>query len=108
MQARDLFPQAQKLPMVEQLALLNFLVQLIQQEVTDAEETQQLPENNLVASAQTVTAAPTNRDMEDAEQTVLERMGGMPQHLLSMGGLSDRDIRRQVIAERIRARYDHP
>jgi hypothetical protein len=46
--------------------------------------------------------------MEEAEQTVLERMGGMPQHLLSVGGLSDRDCRRQVIAERIRARYDHP
>ena len=75
MQAQELFPQVQKLPLSEQMALLSYLVQLIQQEVGNAEPW----------------------------QTVLERMGGMPQHLLSVGGF-DRDTRRQVIDERIRAR----
>jgi hypothetical protein len=36
-------------------------------------------------------------------QSVLERMGGVPKHLLSVGNLSDRDTRREVIASRIRA-----
>ncbi|MFW9260901.1 hypothetical protein [Nostoc sp. CALU 546] len=35
------------------------------------------------------------------EQSILERMGGIPQHLLSVGNLSDRDVRRAVIASRI-------
>ena len=77
MQAQKLFPQVQKLPLSEQMVLLSYLVQLIQQEVGNAEP----------------------------QQTILERMGGMPQHLLSVGGLSDRDTRRQVIDERIRARH---
>ncbi|MEM9818840.1 MAG: hypothetical protein AAF827_20875, partial [Cyanobacteria bacterium P01_D01_bin.6] len=67
----------QKLPLSEQMALLSYLVQLIQREVVNAEP----------------------------PQTVLERMGGMPQHLLSIGGLSDRDTRRQIIDEQIRARH---
>ena len=78
MQAQDLFPQVQKLALIEQLTLLNFLVQLIQQEVVP-------------------TASP--------QQTVLERMGGLPQHLLAVGGLSDRDTRRQLIRDRIQARH---
>lgn len=78
MQAQELFPQIQKLALTEQLTLLNFLVQLIQQEV--------LPE------------APP-------QQTVLERMGGMPQHLLSIGGLSDRETRQKLIRDRIQARH---
>ncbi|MDB9526144.1 hypothetical protein PN498_09115 [Oscillatoria sp. CS-180] len=41
MQAQDLFPHIQKLELPEQLALLNFLVQLIQQEVAPASESQQ-------------------------------------------------------------------
>lgn len=36
-----------------------------------------------------------------SEQSILERMGGIPQHLLSVGNLSDRDVRRAVIASRI-------
>ncbi|MEO0373527.1 MAG: hypothetical protein AAF329_02645 [Cyanobacteria bacterium P01_A01_bin.17] len=47
------------------------------------------------------------RDSEPSKQSVLERMGGMPQHLLSDGNLSDRDKRRAAIAERIRARHLH-
>jgi hypothetical protein len=78
MQAQDLFPQIQKLALTEQLTLLNFLVQLIQQEVV-----------------------PT----VSRQQTVLELMGGLPQHLLSVGGLSDRDTRRQLIGDRIRAHH---
>lgn len=77
MQAQELFPQIQNLPLSEQMALLSYLVQLIQREVGNAEP----------------------------QQSVLERMGGMPQHLLSVGGLSDRDTRRRFIDERIRARH---
>lgn len=39
------------------------------------------------------------------EQTVLERMGGVPEHLLSVGGLSDRDNRKAIIAEHVRRRH---
>ena len=35
--------------------------------------------------------------------TVVERMGGMPKHLLNVGRLSDRDERRQILSEQIRA-----
>jgi hypothetical protein len=80
MQAHDLFPQVQKLALSEQLALMNFLVQLIQQEIAPISQPQ---------------------------QTILERMGGMPQHLLSIGNLSDRSIRRELLAERIQARHQH-
>jgi hypothetical protein len=38
-------------------------------------------------------------------QTVLERMGGVPNHLLSAGDLSDRDRRRALIADRLRQKY---
>lgn len=38
-------------------------------------------------------------------QTVLERMGGVPKHLLSNGNLSDRDRRRAVIADQLRQKY---
>ncbi|WP_204152909.1 hypothetical protein [Leptolyngbya sp. CCY15150] len=40
-----------------------------------------------------------------AQETILQRMGGMPKHLLSTGGLSDRETRQALIAERIQARY---
>lgn len=36
-------------------------------------------------------------------QSVLERMGGVPKHLLSVGNLSDRQTRREIIASRIQA-----
>ncbi|NEP16363.1 MAG: hypothetical protein F6J97_05595 [Leptolyngbya sp. SIO4C1] len=39
------------------------------------------------------------------KQTILEKMGGIPEHLLTVGDLSDREQRRSVIAERIQARY---
>ena len=77
MQAQKLFPQVQELPLSEQMALLSYLVQLIQREVVNSEP----------------------------PQTVLERMGGMPQHLLSECGLSDRDTRRQIMGERTLARH---
>ncbi|BBD66784.1 hypothetical protein NIES4072_59400 [Nostoc commune NIES-4072] len=38
---------------------------------------------------------------QPSEQSILERMGGIPQHLLCVGNLSDRDVRRAVIASRI-------
>lgn len=39
------------------------------------------------------------------QKTVLERIGGMPEHLLSVEGLSDRDNRQAIIAEHIQARH---
>lgn len=38
-------------------------------------------------------------------RTVLDRMGGMPKYLLNVGGLSDRNVRRRILSERIQARY---
>lgn len=35
------------------------------------------------------------------QATVLERMGGVPKHLLTDGSLSDRDNRRNIIAARL-------
>jgi fructose-bisphosphate aldolase class 1 len=37
------------------------------------------------------------------KQSVLERMGGIPQHLVSDGNFSDRDTRREIIVSRIKA-----
>ncbi|MBE7385501.1 MAG: hypothetical protein F6J95_029395 [Leptolyngbya sp. SIO1E4] len=39
------------------------------------------------------------------EKTVLERMGGEPKQMLSVGGLSDRDRRRDLIAMRLQQKY---
>ncbi len=39
------------------------------------------------------------------QKTVLERMGGEPKHMLSVGGLSDRDRRRNLIAVRLQEKY---
>jgi hypothetical protein len=39
-------------------------------------------------------------------QTVLEKMGGYPQFLLEgTGNLSDRDVRKKMIADKIQARH---
>ncbi|MBE9077954.1 hypothetical protein IQ241_11730 [Romeria aff. gracilis LEGE 07310] len=39
------------------------------------------------------------------EKTVLERMGGEPKRMLSVGGLSDRDCRRDLISMRLQQKY---
>lgn len=39
------------------------------------------------------------------QETVLERMGGGPQQMLSVGGLSDRDRRRSLIAMRLQEKH---
>ncbi|MEH2177112.1 hypothetical protein [Nostoc sp.] len=39
---------------------------------------------------------------QPSEQSILECMGGIPQHLLSVGNLSDRDVWRGVIASQIK------
>ncbi|MUL35143.1 hypothetical protein [Gloeocapsopsis dulcis] len=39
------------------------------------------------------------------QKTVLERMGGEPKQMLSVGGLSDRDRRRDLIAMRLQQKY---
>lgn len=42
---------------------------------------------------------------QTASQTVLERMGGYPKHFLEgSGDLSDRSVRKKIIAEKIRAK----
>ncbi len=41
------------------------------------------------------------------KQSVLDRMGGIPQNLLSVGNLSDRDNRREIIASRIQKSHQH-
>ena len=43
----------------------------------------------------------SHSENQPSEQSILERMGGVPQHLLSVGNLSDRDVRRAIIASRI-------
>ena len=40
-----------------------------------------------------------------SDQTVLERMGGMPEHLLAVGGLSDRDNRKAIVDKHIQDRH---
>lgn len=40
-----------------------------------------------------------------SNQTVLERMGGIPENLLSVGGLSDRDNRKAIVAKHIQTRH---
>lgn len=46
------------------------------------------------------------RNLDDRpNQTVLERMGGIPKYLLSNGNLSDRDRRRAVIKDRLQHKY---
>jgi hypothetical protein len=49
-----------------------------------------------------------NHDSQpDSRKTVLERMGGVPKHLLSDGNLSDRDRRRALILERLQQKHRH-
>ena len=40
-----------------------------------------------------------------SEQSILEQMGGEPEHTLAVGGLSDRDNRKAIIAEHIQNRH---
>ncbi|HEY9817526.1 MAG TPA: hypothetical protein V6D20_17235 [Candidatus Obscuribacterales bacterium] len=43
--------------------------------------------------------------LTQTQATILQRMGGVPKHLLSTGGLSERETRQALISERIQARY---
>jgi len=43
--------------------------------------------------------------MQQPQKTVLERMGGVPGHLISDGNLSDRDSRRETVLDRIKASH---
>ena len=47
----------------------------------------------------------TAESAKQAGPTVLQRMAGLPQHLLAVGGLSDRDTRRALISARVEARH---
>lgn len=42
-----------------------------------------------------------DEENQPAKPSILDRMGGLPQHLLSVGNLSDRDTRRAIITARI-------
>lgn len=57
------------------------------------------------ATAEGRDVASTVEPAAPTRPTVLQRMGGMPKHLLSVGGLSDRDTRRTAIANRIQSRH---
>lgn len=63
MQAQDLFPQVKKLRLAEQLALLNFLVQLIQQEVIPQSAPTQPLAVSLMGLAKTTETAPTDAEI---------------------------------------------
>lgn len=42
-----------------------------------------------------------------SSETVLERLGGIPKHLLNgENNLSDRDIRKQIIVDKIKQKYE--
>jgi hypothetical protein len=43
----------------------------------------------------------TGEENQRSEPTILDRMGGLPSHLLSVGNLSDRDTRRAIVASQI-------
>ncbi len=48
----------------------------------------------------------TEKINQDSTKTILERMGGYPQHLLEgSGDLSDRDYRKKIIAEKVRQKH---
>lgn len=51
--------------------------------------------------------ADRKHDNSPQKQSVLERMGGVPKHLLTNGNLSDRDQRRATIAKHLQERRQH-
>lgn len=54
-----------------------------------------------ISSLQTNISSPSN-----SSKTVLERMGGYPKYFLEgSGDLSDRNVRKKIIAEKIRAKH---
>lgn len=55
---------------------------------------------------QTIQASTDRPPIENENQTILERMGGMPTYLLSSGNLSSREARKQAIADHLRKRHD--
>lgn len=72
------------------------------------DDIQQFVEAQMVAegfaTANDYLLALIRRDQQQRlEKSVLERMGGMPQYLLNDGNLSERNVRRAKLAERIRA-----
>lgn len=63
----------------------------------------------LFIKSKQVQGNPTSHSEQDqaSQPSILDRMGGIPQHLLSVGHLSDRDTRRAVIASRIQKSHQH-
>jgi hypothetical protein len=50
-------------------------------------------------------SAPVDEGLLAEQLTVLERMGGVPKHLLAVGNLSDRDQRRALITAHLQKKY---
>lgn len=55
---------------------------------------------------QTIQASTDRPTIETENQTILERMGGMPTHTLSSGNLHSREDRKQAIGHHLRQRHD--
>lgn len=64
MQAQDLLPQVQKLPLAEKLALLNFLVQAIQHAVIPEIKVERPKAISLMGLAKTQAPAPSDHEVE--------------------------------------------
>ena len=64
MQAQDLLPQVQKLPLAEKLALLNFLVQTIQRTVLSNAQTERPKAVSLMGLAKTEEPAPSDSEVQ--------------------------------------------
>lgn len=64
MQAQDLLPQVQELPLAEKLALLNFLVQAIQRAVVSDAKVERPKAVSLMGLASTQAPAPSDTEVE--------------------------------------------
>jgi hypothetical protein len=65
----------------------------------------QLSDRDIPLVLQFISSLQTNNQPKSA-QTVLERMGGCPKHFLEgSGNLSDRNVRKKIIADKIRTKH---
>ena len=71
----ELILEAQKLNLMQQIKLVATLIKSISQRLLK----------------------PSPAALADSPQSILDRMGGLPQNLLAQGNLSDRDDRRAAI-----------
>lgn len=64
MQAQDLVPQVQKLPLAEKLVLLNFLVQTIQRTIVSEVKAERPKAISLMGLAKTQEPAPSDTEVQ--------------------------------------------